>query len=767
MEPSILTSDQLEKQLEESQALFKISQMLAGTIDLQPTLQHIADAATALIQKAERTTLHILDENQSSLEPAAVSGVGRTQRGVKLKFKPGEGIAGIVLSSGRTILVSDVLTDPRYIPIRGGQNAIRSLLVAPVKTDQVNMGTLSVQSATPGVFTNDDERLLTILGLQAALAIEKARIIRTEREQRELAEVLSEISINLNTSLDIDHVLDLIILQVGRLVQFDKISLLLVNEGQASVVRSQEIARGIEKYENSQVDVIHIPELSEIIETSKSLLIQGSSNNLSRLDFIGGVKTRSWIGVPVIAYDRVVAIFSISKFEPQFYQYSHLRRLEALANQAALALQNAKLFATLQKRLVEVNVLYRISQDISGSLELDVTLHQVVQLLKEQFGFYHVQVFLLDQETGDMVRSQGSDFPNVDHTFGIHRYRLGEGIVGSVAKSHQYCLVKNVNLAGDYIRDPQRPKTFAELAIPLNTGNHFLGVLDIRHLFPNAFSEHDVQLMATVGDQIAVAIEKAQIYTDLQASLQHEKATRAQLVQSEKLAALGRIVASVAHELNNPLQAIQNALYLVKMEEKLSPQAQEDIRTMLAETERMTNLIARLREIYRPVVSEDFQPGSINSLVLEVQTLLNTHLRHNKINFVFTPDENLPSIPMIRDQIKQVVLNINLNAIEAMPDGGKLSVKTAYHPKGNEVYLQVSDTGTSINPHILPYIFDPFVTTKEGGTGLGLAITYDIIQRHNGRIEVESQAGMGTKIKIWLPVRRKEGRRVKWAERKL
>jgi len=176
-------------------------------------------------------------------------------------------------------------------------------------------------------------------------------------------------------------------------------------------------------------------------------------------------------------------------------------------------------------------------------------------------------------------------------------------------------------------------------------------------------------------------------------------------------------------------------------------------------------LIARLREIYRPVVNEDFKMGMINELVLEVQTLLNTHLRHKKIVFEFLPDEKLPSIPMIHDQMKQVILNISLNAVEAMPEGGKLSVRTAHYLKSGEVFLQISDTGTSINPHILPYIFDPFVTTKEGGTGLGLAITYDIIQRHDGRIEAESQTGRGTTINIWLPVRRRVERRVKLAER--
>jgi len=234
--------------------------------------------------------------------------------------------------------------------------------------------------------------------------------------------------------------------------------------------------------------------------------------------------------------------------------------------------------------------------------------------------------------------------------------------------------------------------------------------------------------------------------------LQHEKTFRAQLVQSEKLAALGRIVASVAHELNNPIQAIQNALYLVQMEENLSAQAQDDVKTVLGETDRMASLIARLREIYRPVVIEDFQPESINILVLEVQTLINTHLRHNRVNFEFTPDHKIPRIPVIRDQIKQVVLNICLNAVEAMPDGGNLRITSNLESDPGEVSLKISDDGASIGPHILPYIFDPFVTTKEGGTGLGLAISYDIVQRHNGRIEVVSEPGKGTTFQVWLPV---------------
>jgi len=413
-----LTSEQLAKRLQESQALFEISQILAGTIDLPTTLGQIGQAATTLIKTADRTTLHLLDENQSRLVPAAIAGSIEQVSTSKLNFKPGEGIAGLVLATGKPIRIADVGKDARYIPLKDEKSTIRSLLVVPVKTDAKNLGTLSVQSPRADDFTDDDERLLTILGVQAA-----------------------------------------------------------------------------------------------------------------------------------------------------------------------------------------------------------------------------------------------------------------------------------------------------------------------------------------------VAIEKAKLTSDLQNALNHEKAFRTQLVQAEKLAALGRIVASVAHELNNPLQAIQNALFLIQMEETLSGQTREDLKTVLAETERMASLIARLREIYRPVVNEDFRSESINLLILEVQALINTHLRHSGIEFEFLPDHALPEIPLIRDQMKQVIINICLNAVEAMPDGGELRVSTHHREAEQEVELVITDSGSSISPHILPYIFDPFVTTKDGGTGLGLAISYDIVQRHHGRIDVVSEPGSGTTFRIHLPTK--------------
>lgn len=410
----------------------------------------------------------------------------------------------------------------------------------------------------------------------------------------------------------------------------------------------------------------------------------------------------------------------------------------------------------LTKKLHESQTLLEISQMLAGTIDLDIILQQIADAATALIKSASRTILHLLDDSGNYLQAvavSGPDRPKVRTRL---NFKLGEGIAGTVLECCQTINVPDVLEDARYVtvkmvvRDEAPIRSL--LVAPVITDDKRLGTLSVNSPFPNVFTQDDERLLTTLGVQAAVAIGKARLYADLQAALQHEKDTRAQLVQAEKLAALGRIVASVAHELNNPLQAIQNALYLIDIEENLSPQAREDLQTVLTEANRMAELIARLRETYRPAVSEEFQLISINSIVLDVHKLLATHLRHNHIEFQFYPDENIPLVPVIKDQIKQVVLNICLNAIEAMQHGGQITVRSDNQWDGRSVTLSISDTGPSIKPEILPYIYDPFVTTKDGGTGLGLAITYDIVQRHQGKIEVESEPPSGTTFRISLPL---------------
>jgi two-component system NtrC family sensor kinase len=262
--------------------------------------------------------------------------------------------------------------------------------------------------------------------------------------------------------------------------------------------------------------------------------------------------------------------------------------------------------------------------------------------------------------------------------------------------------------------------------------------------------------MIAVADQLSVALQKANLYGELQTSLSQERYMHAQLIQSERLAVIGRLLASVSHELNNPLQAIQNALFLVNDEENLSVQGHRDLEIVLSETERMADMIKRLRAFYRPSRAEDFQDIQLNDISVEVSALTANHMRHKNITFKFIPDLELPLVPGIPDQIRQIVLNLFMNAVEAMQDGGHLTVYTDRLPEQDRILFSVTDTGPGIDPQILPHIFEPFITNKENGTGLGLTITADIIRRHHGEIRAENNPGGGATVRVWLPKDRKE-----------
>jgi nitrogen fixation negative regulator NifL len=231
-----------------------------------------------------------------------------------------------------------------------------------------------------------------------------------------------------------------------------------------------------------------------------------------------------------------------------------------------------------------------------------------------------------------------------------------------------------------------------------------------------------------------------------------KKRIEAQLIDSEKHAVIGRMVGSVTHEINNPLQTVKNCLYLIKQEVPADSPLEEPLRMATSETQRLANLVAQLRQLYRPQQNLTVRPYELLDIIEEVHSLIIHHLDNSQV--VWQPMAGLRpcAVNCVKDQIIEVFLNICTNAIEAMqPHGGTLSVDMVLSVDKDQVGVKFSDSGSGINPGIMDQLFEPFTTTKENGLGLGLSICYGIIQRHGGRILVDSQPGMGTIFTIWLP----------------
>lgn len=231
---------------------------------------------------------------------------------------------------------------------------------------------------------------------------------------------------------------------------------------------------------------------------------------------------------------------------------------------------------------------------------------------------------------------------------------------------------------------------------------------------------------------------------------QFKQATRRQISQSEKLASIGRLAAGVAHEINNPLTGVLTFAHLLREKTNMDNQDQQDLDLIIHETTRVAEIVSGLLDFAR-----ERPPAKtmldLNQVIRQTIRLFANQSQFKKIQIEEHLAEGLPLVNGDRNQLQQVILNLALNAGEAMPKGGSLTITTQLH--GKDIEMNVTDTGTGIKPEHLDQIFDPFFTTKPvgKGTGLGLSVSYGIIQQHGGALSVESEEGKGTTFTVILP----------------
>jgi signal transduction histidine kinase len=243
-------------------------------------------------------------------------------------------------------------------------------------------------------------------------------------------------------------------------------------------------------------------------------------------------------------------------------------------------------------------------------------------------------------------------------------------------------------------------------------------------------------------------------FVDLKERLDMERAlrqTQEQLLQSEKLAAMGRLTSQIAHELNNPLYGIMNTLELLKTEVSPQSRRRKVLEMALSETVRLSELLRKMLSFSKPD-QEEKQAVDLNTVLDEILLLHEKQLQENDIKIKTSFAAELPLILASKNQLRQVFLNLVANARDAMPDGGTLSVTTAADPQN--VKIEISDTGIGIKEKHLKKIFDSFFTTKESvkGVGLGLSVCYGFIKDHGGDIQVQSKVDSGTTFTITFPI---------------
>jgi len=297
--------------------------------------------------------------------------------------------------------------------------------------------------------------------------------------------------------------------------------------------------------------------------------------------------------------------------------------------------------------------------------------------------------------------------------------------------------------------------------IPLVTKGKPIGVMCVSRHTPIKFSSDYIEFLSAIGNQVGVAVDNANLYENIKRAYQELKEAQEQIVQTEKLASLGKLAATIAHEINNPLAVVLTYIRLmIKLMDRnsFSSERLEDISrylgTMDDETSKCGEIVKNLLAFSRQSAIT-IESHSITDIINRSLTLINHDLEMKGIRLEKTIQANLPDAQCDFKQIQQALLNLIYNASDAMQDGGILTI-SAGTKVGNERFLNVmiSDTGCGIYEKDKEKIFDPFFTTKEEGkgVGLGLSVVYGIITRHKGSIEVESVPGKGSTFTVSLPL---------------
>jgi two-component system NtrC family sensor kinase len=408
----------------------------------------------------------------------------------------------------------------------------------------------------------------------------------------------------------------------------------------------------------------------------------------------------------------------------------------------------------VRRRNQELSALIEINRVVSSSLELDEVLEATIQGIREIFRVEAGSLVMLDDETGQLVFHKAFGPRPATGWIAGRTIQLGEGIVGYVVQSGEPRLVNDVTLDSHFCAEVDEETGFtsrAILCVPLKVRDRVIGAIEIINKVDGEFTQQDLELLQAMAASVAVAVDNANLYSELADFADELERSQAQLVQAEKMAAIGRLAASVAHEINNPLQAIHNSLHL-SLHDRLDPEKRRQYLTLAqSEVQRLIEIVQRMLDFYRPSRG-GVQSTDVNGLVENVLALAHKRLQHGHVQIDVCLNPDLPAALVVSDQITQVFLNIVINAVEAMPAGGKLHLETALSPDQRWILVHFRDTGPGMSAEQMVNLFEPFYTTKADGTGLGLAISYGIVERHGGEIEVHSQPGEGAMFVVKLPV---------------
>jgi signal transduction histidine kinase/CheY-like chemotaxis protein len=669
-----------------------------------------------------------------------------------------------VWREGRAAWSSDVLADPRFDHgVLEGIDA-HSVLFAPTTVRGEPVGALFlVWWQTGREFGESEVRLLEGVAAQVGLGIENMELARQTELKLQETETLLSVSQTLASTLDVDALTRQFLRLVARGLGADSAGMwLLEDDGEwmTPLAGYHVPSERMEALRHLRLSLRQHAFYREAAEQRRSVISTDAANDPRIPEEVRrSAPVRTHLFVPIFAQEQMIGGFSAGWWDKARELSEAERRLmEAVASQAGVALQNARLFQDNQRRVQELSVLHELSRSVTGQLDQAGILDSLHQQVPRVLDVRHMAVVLLNEEHDRLnvvlrVRDGRRCDDDEPRSYPLDQAGLTTIVLnsGRPIRSTDYLAECRRHRVAPVANAMDMPHV---LIVPMTAGDRAIGLLLLRSA-DRAFTDADERLLVNIAQLVTLMLRSARLYEERTRALGELGAAQDQLVRTEKLRALGEMASGVAHDFNNLLASIlgRAQLLLERTQDVKLRQWLEVIERAAMDGARTVRRLQDFTGIRRdqPAVAVDL--NQVVQQVLETtESIWRQDRRRSGVEIEVETDlaEGLPPVAGDPAELREAFTNLVLNAVDAMPGGGTLTLRTQI--ADGQVQVEVRDSGTGIPEHIREKIFDPFFTTKgPKGTGLGLSMAYGILQRHNGRITVESAEGHGTIFRLLFP----------------
>ena len=465
----------------------------------------------------------------------------------------------------------------------------------------------------------------------------------------------------------------------------------------------------------------------------------------------------SYLGVPLKSTGKILGTLFVINQKNRRYNSEEIQLLVSIGNQIGMAVENAHLFKEAKQWIIQLEAIRNITNRLNKLNDVKTVASSVMEEIKKVIDFDNCRVFLLSENREELIPiAFGSEVEEYQgETEEVLRLKVGEGITGWVAQTGEPQVIDDGERHPRSRHIPGSPYVDESMIVsPMIYEGEVRGVITLSKLGLKQFNQNHLALLNILANEAVVAIENAKLFQSLKQAYAKLREAQEQLIQSEKLRALGEMAGGVAHDFNNLLGAIlgRAQLLLLSTQEKETKKGLSVIEKAALDG---AETVRRIQEFTRLRTDENFKMLDLNEILKESIEITKHKWKDEAqkkgilIQVETNFNKNLAPVAGNPSELREVFVNMILNSLDAMPEGGTLTISSQSNE--NHILASVTDTGIGMSEEVKRKVFDPFFTTKgPKGNGLGMSLAYGIIVRHNGEILIESQEGKGATFTVKL-----------------